>query len=151
MEVLLKYNPSERFLGWLSYTYSLSRRKDNPDVPERLYIFDQMHVATISMSYKPTPNWELGLRWNYTSGTPIAPSDEEIADLREPDSHRLDLRFARTFHIRRRPLEIYLDVLNAYNYSGSISTSTEAQEFVEYEDEDVRMPVIPYLGISMRF
>jgi len=151
MEILLKYNPSQSFLGWLSYTYSLSRRKDNPDVPERLYIFDQTHVATISMSYKPTPNWELGLRWNYTSGTPIAPSDEEIGDLREPDSHRLDLRFARTFHIRRRPLDIYLDILNAYKYSGSISTSTEAQEFVEYEDEDVHMPVIPYLGISMKF
>lgn len=151
IEILLKYNPSERFLGWLSYTYSLSRRKDSPDEPEKLYIFDQTHVATISTSYKPTPNWELGLRWNYTSGTPIAPSDEEIGDLREPATHRLDLRLARTFHIRRRPLEIYLDVLNAYNYSGSVSTSTEAQEFVEYEDEDIHMPVIPYLGISMKF
>ena len=151
LELLLKYNPSERFLGWLSYAYSLSRRKDNPDAPERLYIFDQTHVATLSMSYRPTPNWSLGLRWNYATGTPIAPSDEELAGLREPASHRLDLRFTRTFHIRQHPLEVYLDVLNAYDYSGSISTSSEAEEFVDYESEDVAMPVIPYLGISMKF
>ena len=151
MEIFLKYNPSERFIGWLSYAYSLSRRKDSPDVPERLYIFDQTHVATVSMSYRPTANWELGLRWNYATGVPIAPSDESIIDLREPATHRLDLRFVRTFRVGQHPLEIYLDVLNAYNYSGSISTSTEAQEFVEYEEDNVRMPVIPYLGASMKF
>jgi len=151
VEMFLKYNPSQRFLGWLSYTYSLSRRKDSPDEPEKLYIFDQTHVATLTMNYRPTPNWELGLRWNYATGAPIAPSDEEISDLREPSTHRLDLRFARTFHIRQRPLEVYLDILNAYDYSSSISTDTEAEEYVEYETEDVTMPVIPYMGISMKF
>jgi len=151
LELLLKYNPSQRLLGWLSYTYSLSRRKNSPEVPERLYIFDQTHVATVSMSYRPTPNWELGLRWNYATGVPIAPSDERLAGLREPASHRLDLRFVRTFRFGQYPLEVYLDVLNAYNYSGSMSTSTEAQDFVEYEDDSVRMPVIPYLGASMKF
>jgi outer membrane receptor protein involved in Fe transport len=151
IEMLLKYNPSERFLGWLSYTYSQSRRKDSPDSPERLYIFDQTHVATLSMSYRPTSNWELGLRWNYATGTPIAPSDPGIGDLREPASHRLDLRFARTFLIGQTPLQIYLDVLNAYDYSGSVTTSGEAQEWVEYEEEDVDIPVVPYLGASMKF
>jgi hypothetical protein len=150
LEVLLKYNPSERFLGWLSYSYSESRRKNNPDTPERLYIFDQTHIATVSTSYRPTPNWELGLRWNYATGVPIAPSDEILAGLREPSTHRLDLRFSRTFHVGKHPLQVYLDVLNAYDYSGSFSTSTEAQEFVEYE-EDFAMPVIPYLGASMKF
>ncbi|MFC1712733.1 TonB-dependent receptor domain-containing protein [Candidatus Poribacteria bacterium] len=150
LEILLKYNPSERFLGWLSYSYSESRRKNNPDAPERLYIFDQTHIATVSMSCRPTPNWELGLRWNYATGLPIAPSDEILAGLREPSTHRLDLRFARTFHFGRHPLQVYLDVLNAYDYSGSFSTATEAQEFVEYE-EDFAMPVIPYLGASMKF
>lgn len=151
IEMLLKYNPSEHFLGWLSYTYSQSRRKDSPDFPERLYIFDQTHVATLSMSYRPTANWELGIRWNYATGTPIAPSDQEIGDLRELASHRLDLRFARTFRIGQNPLQVYLDVLNAYDYSGSVTTSDEAQEWVEYEEEDVDIPVVPYLGVSMKF
>ncbi len=150
LEMLLKYNPSESFLGWLSYSYSESRRKNNPDVPERLYIFDQTHIATVSISYRPTPNWELGLRWNYATGVPIAPSDEILAGLREPSTHRLDLRFTRTFHVGKHPLQAYLDVLNAYNYRGSFSTSTEAQEFVEYE-EDFAMPIIPYIGASMKF
>lgn len=151
MEMLVKYSPSERFLGWLSYTYSESRRKDSPDFPERLYTFDQTHVATVSMSYRPTSNWDIGLRWNYTSGTPIAPSDEAMSELREPASHRLDLRFARTFRIGNNPLQIYLDVLNAYNYSGTVSTMNEAQEYVEYESENVAIPIIPYIGASMKF
>lgn len=150
LELLIKYNPSDRLLGWLSYTYSLSRRKNNPELPERLYIFDQTHVATVSMSYRPTPNWELGLRWNYATGVPIAPSDEILAGLRGPATHRLDLRFVRIFRVGQHPLEVYLDVLNAYNYSGGISTASEAQELVEYE-EDFAMPVIPYIGASMKF
>jgi outer membrane receptor for ferrienterochelin and colicin len=151
VEMLLKYTPSQRFLGWLSYTYSISNRKDTPDARERLYIFDQPHVATLSISYKPTANWSLGLRWNYASGIPIAPSDGDIAPLREPDNHRLDLRFARTFRIRQYPLELYLDVLNAYGYSGDVSTSTEEQEFIEFEEEDFVLPIIPYIGVSMKF
>lgn len=150
-EMLIKYNPSERFLGWLSYSYSLSRRKDKPDAVERLYIFDQTHVATISMSYKPTPNWELGARWSYTSGTPIDPNKEKISELRKPATHRLDLRFARTLNIGKNPLQFYMDVLNAYNYKSSVSVSSEAQEYINYESEDVVVPVIPYMGISMKF
>jgi hypothetical protein len=148
LEMLLKYHSSERFLGWLSYTYSLSRRKDNPKATERLYSFDQTHVAALSISYKPTPNWELGMRWSYNSGTPIAP---EVGDLRKPANHRLDLRFARTFHIGKHPLDVYLDILNAYNYKGSISTSSNAQEYIDYEEQRVPMPRIPYFGVSMKF
>lgn len=151
IEMLLKYTPSHRFLSWLSYTYSVSNRKDTPDSPERLYIFDQPHVATLSISYKPTDNWSLGFRWNYASGIPIAPSDEEIESLREAATHRLDLRFARTFRVSQYPFEIYLDVLNAYGYSGDISTSADEQEFVEFEEEDFVLPIIPYIGISTKF
>lgn len=148
LEMLLKYHPSERFLGWLSYTYSLSRRKDSPDASWRLYSYDQTHVATLSISYRPTTNWELGMRWSYNSGTPIAP---EIGDLRKPATHRLDLRFVRIFHIGKKPLEFYLDILNAYNYKGDISTSSNAQEYIDYEEEGVAMPRIPYFGVSMKF
>lgn len=151
VEMLLKYTPSQRFLGWLSYTYSISNRKDTPDALERLYIFDQPHVATLSISYNPTTNWSLGLRWNYASGIPIAPSDEDIALLREPANHRMDLRFSRTFRIRQYPLEFYLDVLNAYGYSGNVSTTTEEQKSIEFEEEDFVLPIIPYLGISTKF
>jgi hypothetical protein len=148
LEMLIKYHSSERFLGWLSYTYSLSRRKDNPDASWQLYIFDQTHVATLSISYKPTPNWELGMRWSYNSGTPVAP---DIGELRKSANHRLDLRFARIFHIGKQPLLAYLDILNAYNYGGAISTSSDAQEYVDYQKQDVTMPVVPYLGVSMKF
>ena len=148
LEMLLKYHSSDRFLGWLSYTYSLSRRKDNPDASWQLYSYDQTHVATLSISYKPTPNWELGMRWSYNSGTPIAP---EVGDLRKPATHRLDLRFVRIFHIGKHPLDFYLDILNAYNYKGAISTSSNAQEYIDYEEEGVAMPRIPYFGVSMKF
>ena len=38
-----------------------------------------------------------------------------------------------------------------YDYSGSVTTSGEAQEWIEYEEEDVDIPVVPYLGASMKF
>ena len=155
MELLFKHKPSERFVGWLSYTYSLSRRKDSPDAPERLYSFDQTHVATLTMSYKPTPKWEIGLRWNYASGIPRAPYDEELSSRREPPYHRLDLRFARKFQIRRCQIESYLDILNAYDRRKNLSitiVNDAEHSWIEYEEEQpVDFPMIPYIGVTVKF
>jgi len=155
MELFLKYKPSKRFLGWLSYTYSLSRRKDGPDAPKRLYSFDQTHVATFIMSYKPTPKWEIGLRWNYASGMPFAPYARELSSRRDPPYHRLDLRFARKFQIRQCHIEFYLDILNAYDRRKSLSMTfsrDEEHSWVEYEEEEpVDFPMIPYIGFTMKF
>ena len=41
--------------------------------------------------------------------------------------------------------------ISCYDYGGSVTTSGEAQEWVEYEEEDVDIPVVPYLGASMKF
>ena len=72
-EVFLRHRAGDRFLGWGSYTYGLSKRRDRPGEPYRYYSFDQTHVATLAATYRFTPTWEVGLKWQYRTGNPYTP------------------------------------------------------------------------------
>ena len=58
-EIFLRHQRNDRFFGWVSYAYALSKRRDRADEPYRLYSFDQTHVATLAASYNLTPTWEI--------------------------------------------------------------------------------------------
>ena len=72
-EVFLRHRSGDKFFGWLSYAYTLSKRRDRLDEPYRFYSFDQTHVTTLAASYNITPTWEIGAKWQYRSGNPYTP------------------------------------------------------------------------------
>lgn len=72
-EVFLRHRSGERFFGWVSYAYALSKRRDRLGEPYRYYSFDQTHVATLAVSYNLTPTWEFGAKWQYRTGNPYTP------------------------------------------------------------------------------
>ena len=72
-EIFLRHNSGDKFLGWISYAYALSKRRDRLDEPYRYYSFDQTHVATLAASYNLTPTWEFGAKWQYRTGNPHTP------------------------------------------------------------------------------
>ena len=87
IEISLKHRAGDRFFAWANYGYSVSKREDRPGDPERLYSFDQPHVATLTASYMLTPTWEIGAKWQYRSGLPYTPVvGREIR--RHPDTGR---------------------------------------------------------------
>src|SRR5690606_26099486 len=69
-EWMLKYKADKRFFGWLTYTLSRSERRANPDDAQRLFDFDQTHIASILGSYQLGAGWELGARFRLVSGVP---------------------------------------------------------------------------------
>ena len=170
-EIFLKHEIGERFFGWLSYAYSRSRRQDAPSEPERLYSFDQTHVATLTGSYKLTPMWEIGAKWHYSTGTPytpitcaevnkfyhpktgetrcIVPTYGEINSERIPSFHRLDVRINKSFIFDRWQMALYLEVLNLYNRKNVLT--------IDYNDDYSKqeavhqLPIIPYFGMTMEF
>lgn len=168
MEMVLRFSPAEQFLGWLSYTHSVSKRRYRPHEPEYLYAYDQTHVATITASYHPNPNWELGAKWQYLTGMPFTPitggyptyrSDGSFRDYkpiygafnseRYPPFHRLDVRLARTFALGGNELQVYLEVLNAYNRKNALRPSyTE-----DYSERTwvYQLPLVPFLGARVHF
>jgi hypothetical protein len=168
MEIFLRHKDTKRFFGWISYSYSLSKRRDKPDAPWRLYSYDQTYVLTAVANYKLTPTWEIGGKWRYATGTPYTPviGSEEIFDPitrgrrwkpifgekkseRLTPYHRLDVRISKVFKIRGAKLTTYLEVMNAYNHKNLMAIDYN-EDYTE-EKKVYMLPIIPYFGITANF
>ena len=167
-EIFLRHRRGDRFFGWVSYAYALSKRRDRPDEPYRLYSFDQTHVATLAASYNLTPTWEIGAKWQYRSGNPYTPVEDatirfdprngkpiyvpiyaETNSDRLPPYHRLDLRVSKTYQFGNWKLGAFLELLNAYNRKNLLDYNY-SENYTEREDIN-QLPIIPYLGITAEF
>ena len=167
-EIFLRHRGGDRFFTWVSYAYALSKRRDRPDEPYRLYSFDQTHVATLAASYNLTPTWEIGAKWQYRTGNPYTPVEgatllfdprngepiyvpiyAETNSDRLPPYHRLDLRVSKTFQFRGWKLGTFLELLNAYNRQNLLDYRY-SENYTKREDVN-QLPIIPYLGITAAF
>lgn len=167
-EIFLRHRRGDRFFGWVSYAYALSKRRDRPDEPYRLYSFDQTHVATLAASYNLTPTWEIGAKWQYRTGNPYTPVENatirfdprngepiyvpiysETNSDRLPPYHRLDLRVSKTYQFGNWKLGAFLELLNAYNRKNLLDYRY-SENYTKREDIN-QLPFIPYLGITAEF
>lgn len=168
-ELFLRHRSGDKFFGWISYAYALSKRRDRDGEPYRYYSFDQTHVATIAASYNLTPTWEFGAKWQYRTGNPYTPVEDAIRvpdprlngrwiylpiygetnSERLPPYHRLDLRVSKVFRFNSWGFGIFLELLNAYNRKNLLDYQYED----DYSDKNAinQLPFIPYLGITAEF
>jgi TonB family protein len=129
-ELLARRALTERFFGWVAYTFSRSQRRDRPEAPLRLFDNDQTHVLTVIGSYKLPAGWELGARFRFSSGNPLTPITgarrDDLTDVfiptfgavnsqRLPNFHQLDIRVDKNFIFDKWSLDLYVDLTNAYN------------------------------------
>ena len=169
-EVFLRHRAGDRFLGWGSYTYGISKRRDRPEDPYRYYSFDQTHVATLAATYRITPTWEIGLKWQYRTGNPYTPvlGATESTDPRNgasiylpiyaetnsgrlPPYHRLDVKLSKAFRFKSWEMSLFLELLNAYNRKNLLDYSYSEDYDPDKTDEIYQFPIIPYLGITTEF
>ena len=167
-EVFLRHQGGERFLGWGSYAYGLSKRRDRPGEPYRYYSFDQTHVATLAATYNPTSTWEIGAKWQYRTGNPYTPvlgatlqtdprNGESIYvpdyaatnSARLPAYHRLDAKISKAFRFDDWQMRVFLELLNVYNRKNLLDFSY-SDDYTEREDI-YQFPIIPYLGITASY
>ena len=164
IELSLRHRAGDRFFSWANYAYSVAKREDRPGAPERLYSFDQTHVATLVASYMLTPTWEVGVKWQYRTGNPYTPvtgativlhpdtglpryvpTYGETNSVRVPPFHRLDIRISKSFIYQRWQWGIFLELLNAYNRKNVLDVDYN-QNYTE-ERNLYQLPLIPYLGM----
>ncbi len=167
-EIFLRHWRDDRFFGWVSYAYTLSKRKDRPSEPYRFYSFDQTHVATFVASYTPAPTWEIGAKWQYRTGNPYTPIVDATLGIdprngkfiwipiygetnsdRLPPYHKLDLRVSKTFNYDSWQMNVYLELLNAYNRQNLLQYSYSTD--YKHKSPVNQFPIIPYLGLSADF
>lgn len=107
VEVMIKKqraSATDKWSGWLSYTFSQSLDGRAGRVPERsedfggfgptgddtaygLSPFDQTHILTLVSSYVLGNGWELGGRFRYTTGRPTTPLNHTY-DVYQVDRNR---------------------------------------------------------------
>ena len=129
-ELMLRKNRG-RLTGWVSYTYSASRRKiDDVNEGKRYRSpFDKPNNISVVASYDLSRKWSFSANWVYATGTPVTyptgrflieknyvPVYSGRNEYRYPDYHRLDL--SATWKLskpgKRLKQELNFSLYNAY-------------------------------------
>ncbi|MCF8276262.1 MAG: TonB-dependent receptor [Flavobacteriales bacterium] len=135
VEVLVQQKLWKNFYGILAYTWVRSEFQDYKGdfIPSS---WDAQHLISLTGGYKFKRNWELGLRWRFTGGSPYTPADEETSAIipvwnlnrgairdysqlngeRLKPAHFLDLRVDKKWFFKKWALNLYLDVQNVYAF-----------------------------------
>jgi hypothetical protein len=162
-EVFLKAIEGERFFGWLSYAYSVSKRRDHPADAWARYQYDQPNIATAVGSYAITPRWRFGTKIRWNSGPLVTPLVGRYQDVggqwqgifgpqnseRLADYIRCDMRIEYAHPHDRWKLVVYFEMLNVFGRANPAD--------LEYTDNYTgtrqinNLPRIPYLGVEARF
>ena len=181
VEAFLRHRIPDKFFGWISYAYTHAERREKPDVNYLPYLFDNTHIVSIVANYNLTPNFEMGVKWQYLSGTSetpissivpiqdpvtrglnplLASADEELRAELTP-YHKLDLRISRKWNVKGMKIGGFLDILNVYNRKNKIKfyfneATLEIQgeeiEIEEWESEELsQFPLIIYFGLTLEF
>lgn len=159
-EILIRLNKPEKkngFYGWLTYTWSRSLRNDHQYVPEpgtnpvysaeekrilafldnsrEIYAdFDRRNIINLIIGYKVNREWQIGVRWRYTTSRPFTEITGDDGGVRENNGrpifdpvysqrtnelrlkpyHRLDIRIDRFFNYEWGYGNVFFEALNLY-------------------------------------
>lgn len=155
LELMLQQKLYAGFYGVASYTYVRSefQNGDNSYAPSS---WDNRHLVSITGGKRFEKNWELGIRWLFTGGSPYTPYDIQETVRREnwdvrpygiPDYsrlntsrisafHQLDIRIDKKYYFRKWSLNVYLDVQNLYNHV------TTFQDNIDVQKDDAGIPMV---------
>ena len=156
----------KRFFGWAAYTYSRSERLDDPMGELRLFDTDQTHnlIALGSVKFGKDDKWQLGGRFQLTTGTPFTPVSGAIFDSdrnayapqyartnsqRNPAQHQLDVRLDRNFTFKDWKLAAYLDIANVYVNAPVVGY--EYNTNYTKRTETTGIPILPSFGLRGEF
>jgi hypothetical protein len=135
VELLVQQKLWKNFYGILAYTWVRSEFQDfkGDFIPSS---WDAQHLISFTGGYKFKRNWEIGIRWRFTGGSPYTPADEETSALipvwnlnrgairdfsqlngeRLKPAHFLDLRVDKKWFFKKWALNLYLDIQNVYAF-----------------------------------
>jgi outer membrane receptor protein involved in Fe transport len=163
-EIFIQKRVAGKSDGWISYSYSVSKRKDEPQGAEYYPLQDQRHTISAVINYHPASHWDISLKWMIYSGRPYSPLDSVIClpetnsylpiegainSERLPSYQRLDIRTDYWFKWGKLPFSIYIEVLNIYNHKN-------IYDYVWNEDyskqsNSYQFPLLPTFGVSVIF
>jgi len=142
IEFLAQKKLNKSFYGILAYTWVRSEFKDKNDnyVPSA---WDNKHIISMTGGIKLKNDWEIGMRFRFSGGSPYTPYNDTISSLinvwdvnsfgvfdynqlngeRLKSNHGLDVRIDKKWYWKKVTLNIYLDIQNLYNFQAETPRS----------------------------
>ncbi len=167
MECLLRHDLAENLFGWISYSYTVSKRKDAPGEAERYFDDDITHTVKTVMNYKPSTYWSFGFKYEYASGkaytdllnTPTWYEVDQdkyhplytgpINDNRLSDHHQLDFRIDRYWYFDNLILSTYLDVRNVFQNKVAVDMAYN-KDYTQREEQLALSSHIPMIFVGAK-
>ncbi len=174
LDVFMTHAVSNRLSWTLGYAYGIAE-----EVADHTTIFrqhDRRHAFALSSNYQFAQRWHLYLSWRFHTGEPRTPLVHtevrgpngniigcyrqfgDTHSARMPAYHSLDFRITQRNPYRRWELSWYFQILNLYNrrnldqYAFSEVRDEETGAIIECSiDEEPLLPILPTLGVTMRF
>ncbi|MEK6570141.1 MAG: TonB-dependent receptor, partial [Bacteroidota bacterium] len=125
-EFYIQMKSPSGFFGWLSYTYSVSKREEGRNRDLHYFEFDRPHLISLVANYSFAGRWQLGARFRYGSGRPYTPVASAFYDRgtdhwrpipaehnsdRYPAYNRLDVRATRHLRFETFTLDELLSIV----------------------------------------
>ncbi len=171
-DVFMTHTVSDRLAWTLGYAYGIAEEIAGGETIFRQY--DRRHSFAVSSNYQFAPLWHLYLSWRFHTGEPRTPlihtevrlpdggiaCDRQFGDThsaRMPAYHSLDFRITKRNPYRRWELSWYFQILNLYNhrnldqYAFSEVRNEETGTIECAIEEEPLFPIVPTLGVTMRF
>jgi len=164
-----------RVNGWVTYSYTWTRRQIRGEADEYAPHYDRRHSANVVLSF-PKVWWQIDVtaKWSLGSGLPYSGylgyfpryverpfnwSEREWEYLRSrrdgfryPLYHRLDVGLARSWTKRWGEITAFVDVINAYNATNPLLYFWEVNEQgLPQRDQIGNLPILPTIGVKVRF
>ncbi len=134
-ELLFQQKLFKGLYGIAAYTLSWSQFTDKNGnyIPSS---WDTRHILNLTAGKKFKRNWELGMRFRFSSGLPFTPTDiatsslipvwniagqglpdySRINEERGSAFHNLDVRVDKKWFLKRWNLNLFFDIQNIYNF-----------------------------------
>lgn len=165
-EIFVRKNLTDRWFGWLAYTYSVTEEKKNAEQDWKPSQYDQTHVINLVSAYKLSGQWTLGGRFNYHTGDRYTPVDGAVyhAGLNKYQPIYSDDKLYQARLPTWHQADIYTSVEQLYDYFkikyrfGIEFLSATRQAFgvtynYDYSKKDYfkGVPPIPYFEVTGEF
>jgi len=154
-ELLLQQKLSKKFYGILAYTWVKSEFSDK-DGQFRPSAWDNRNIISATCGKQFNKNWEVGVKFRYSGGSPYTPYDLERSSVISiwnvsrrglPDynrlnenrfsaNHGMDIRIDKKWYLNKMTINLYMDIQNLYNFQA------ETQSFVTVVTDADGNPVI---------
>ncbi len=165
IEVSMQKKFNGGVVGSASYSYSISKRRDNASASLYDFEYDRPHIINLIGGMELGDGWQIGAKFQFASGNPYTPVDGvakkagqyylidgAINSARYPDYHKIDVRVDKQFNFDKWSLTAYLDLWNIYNrdnitsYSFKAGTAGEIITTPRYD-----FGITPIIGITAKF